>query len=35
MIGSKIASPDKFCLNLMGDGAFGMSGLDTETAQRG
>ena len=34
MIGSKLASPDKFCLNLMGDGAFGMSGLDTETAQR-
>ncbi len=34
MIGSKLASPDKFCLNLMGDGAFGMSGMDTETAQR-
>ena len=34
MIGSKLANPDKFCLNLMGDGAFGMSGLDTETAQR-
>ena len=34
MIGSKLANPDRFCLNLMGDGAFGMSGIDTETAQR-
>ena len=34
MIGAKIARPDKFCLNLMGDGAFGMSGLDIETAAR-
>ena len=34
MIGSKLANPDNFCLNLMGDGAFGMSGMDTETAQR-
>ncbi len=34
MIGAKIANPDKFCLNLMGDGAFGMSGLDIETASR-
>jgi len=34
MIGAKIANPDKFCLNLMGDGAFGMSGLDIETAVR-
>ncbi|MCS5573952.1 MAG: thiamine pyrophosphate-dependent enzyme, partial [Pseudomonadales bacterium] len=24
----------KFCLNFMGDGAFGMSGLDIETAVR-
>ena len=31
MIGAKLAKPDKFCLNLMGDGAFGMSGLDIET----
>ena len=31
MIGAKIAKPDKFCLNFMGDGAFGMSGLDIET----
>ena len=28
MIGAKLAKPDKFCLNFMGDGAFGMSGLD-------
>lgn len=34
MIGAKLAHPDKFCLNLMGDGAFGMSGLDIETAAR-
>ena len=30
----KKANPEKFCLNLMGDGAFGMSGLDIETAVR-
>jgi thiamine pyrophosphate-dependent acetolactate synthase large subunit-like protein len=34
MIGAKMARPDKFCLNLMGDGAFGMSGLDLETSVR-
>ena len=34
MIGAKLAHPDKFCLNLMGDGAFGMSGFDLETAAR-
>ena len=34
MIGAKMAHPDKFCLNLMGDGAFGMSGTDLETASR-
>ena len=34
MIGAKMAEPDKFCLNLMGDGAFGMSGMDIETAAR-
>tara|TARA_Y100001960_G_scaffold51087_1_gene52036 strand:+ start:15499 stop:17130 length:1632 start_codon:yes stop_codon:yes gene_type:complete len=33
-IGAKLASPDKFCLNFMGDGAFGMSGTDVETAGR-
>jgi acetolactate synthase I/II/III large subunit len=34
MIGAKMAEPQKFCLNLMGDGAFGMSGTDLETAAR-
>lgn len=34
MIGAKLAHPDKFCLNVMGDGAFGMSGFDLETAVR-
>ena len=34
MIGSKIANPDKMCMNFMGDAAFGMSGLDLETANR-
>ncbi len=34
MIGAKLAKPDKFCVNFMGDGAFGMSGLDIETAVR-
>ena len=34
MTGVKIACPDKFCVNIMGDGAFGMSGLDIETSVR-
>ncbi len=34
MIGSKLANPEKFCLNFMGDAAFGMSGLDIETSVR-
>ena len=34
MIGAKLAHPNRFCLNLMGDGAFGMSGTDIETAAR-
>lgn len=34
MIGAKLANPERFCLNMMGDGAFGMSGLDIETAAR-
>jgi thiamine pyrophosphate-dependent acetolactate synthase large subunit-like protein len=34
MIGAKMAHPDRFCLNLMGDGAFGMSGTDLETSAR-
>ena len=34
MTGVKLASPEKFCINFMGDGAFGMSGLDIETSVR-
>lgn len=34
MIGAKMAMPNRFCINFMGDGAFGMSGLDIETASR-
>ena len=34
MIGTKMAQPDKFCVNFMGDAAFGMAGLDIETAVR-
>lgn len=34
MIGAKMADPSKFCVNFMGDAAFGMSGLDIETSVR-
>ena len=33
-IGAKLAQPDKVCINFMGDAAFGMVGLDFETAVR-
>jgi thiamine pyrophosphate-dependent acetolactate synthase large subunit-like protein len=33
-IGAKLARPDSFCVNFMGDAAFGMTGLDFETAVR-
>jgi acetolactate synthase-1/2/3 large subunit len=33
-IGAKVAAPDKYCVNFMGDAAFGMTGLDFETAVR-
>ena len=33
-IGAKLAAPDKLCVNFMGDAAFGMTGLDFETAAR-
>ena len=33
-IGAKLAATDKFCVNFMGDAAFGMTGLDFETAVR-
>jgi thiamine pyrophosphate-dependent acetolactate synthase large subunit-like protein len=32
MIGAKLSDPNKFCLNFMGDGAWGMSGTDMATA---
>ena len=33
-IGAKLAAPEKFVVNFMGDAAFGMTGLDFETAAR-
>ena len=33
-IGAKLAAPQKQVINLMGDAAFGMAGLDLETAVR-
>ena len=34
VIGAKLAAPDQMCVNFMGDAAFGMVGLDFETAVR-
>ena len=34
IMGAKLAAPEKFCVNFMGDAAFGMTGLDFETAVR-
>ncbi|OLC54559.1 MAG: hypothetical protein AUH77_08560 [Candidatus Rokubacteria bacterium 13_1_40CM_4_69_39] len=34
IIGAKLAAPEKLCVNFMGDAAFGMTGLDFETAVR-
>ena len=34
IIGAKLAAPGKVCVNFMGDAAFGMTGLDFETAVR-
>ena len=34
VIGAKLARPEKVCVNFMGDAAFGMTGLDFETAVR-
>ncbi len=34
IIGAKLASPGKIAINIMGDAAFGMVGLDFETAVR-
>ena len=33
-LGAKMAAPDKQVINVMGDAAFGMAGLDIETAVR-
>jgi acetolactate synthase-1/2/3 large subunit len=33
-MGAKLAAPEKFCAVVMGDSAFGMTGLDFETAVR-
>ena len=33
-IGAKLAAPEKHVINIMGEAAFGMSGLDLETAVR-
>ena len=33
-IGAKLGAPDKLCVNVMGDAAFGMVGMDFETAVR-
>ena len=34
VLGAKLAAPEKTVVNIMGDAAFGMSGLDIETAAR-
>ena len=34
VMGAKLARPEKVCVNFMGDAAFGMTGLDFETAAR-
>ena len=33
-MGAKLAAPDKQVINVMGDAAFGMAGMDVETAAR-
>ena len=33
-MGAKLAEPKKLCINVMGDSAIGMTGLDIETAAR-
>jgi acetolactate synthase-1/2/3 large subunit len=34
IMGAKLAAPDKLCVNIMGDSAIGMTGMDIETAAR-
>ena len=33
-MGARLARPDRLCINIMGDAAFGMVGMDFETAVR-
>ena len=33
-MGAKLAHPDKLCINVMGDAAIGLTGMDFETAVR-
>jgi len=33
-MGAKLAEPNKLCINVMGDAAIGMTGMDIETAAR-
>src|SRR5437764_9615003 len=33
-MGAKLAAPGKLCINIMGDSAIGMTGMDIETASR-
>ena len=33
-MGAKLAHPEKYVINVMGDGAYGMVGMDLETAVR-
>jgi acetolactate synthase-1/2/3 large subunit len=34
ILGAKLAAPEKLCVHFLGDAAFGMTGLDLETAVR-
>jgi len=34
IMGAKLAAADKLCINIMGDAAIGMTGMDIETAAR-
>jgi acetolactate synthase-1/2/3 large subunit len=34
IMGAKLAAPKKLCINVMGDAAIGMTGMDIETAAR-
>lgn len=34
IMGAKLANPDKFCINFMGDGCLGQVGMNLETAVR-